>query len=64
MRLSGTALTVTLAILAVPVSPDVQQPGRVARIGILTGGSPSSPIGTLTWGAFRQGLRERIRGRG
>ena len=56
MRLRAAALTVILAILAVPVSPDAQQPAKVLRIGFLAAGS-AAPYGSLIE-AFRQGLRE------
>ena len=44
-----------MAILAVPLAADAQQPGKVPRIGFLFYGSPG-PSPELD--AFRQGLHE------
>src|SRR5262245_30540518 len=45
-----------LALLAVPIAVEAQQPKKVPRIGLLGGGSPSTIAGRID--AFRQGLRD------
>ncbi len=57
MRLRATAvILLTLGILGVPLPADAQGPANVARIGYLSGASPSS--GDYYAKAFQQGLRE------
>ena len=48
--------TLGLGLLAAPLAADAQQPGKVARIGIL----PPGPLAVRLhlWDAFRQGLRD------
>ncbi len=53
LRTVGLILTLALGILLVPLAADAQ-PGKVARIGFLSGGPPGDPYVE----AFRQGLRE------
>jgi len=57
MRLRTAALIVTLGVLLAPLAADAQPPGKVPRIGVLTGLSPKgSP--------WIYGLREGLRGFG
>ena len=51
-------LTSLAGALAVPVAARAQQAPKVARIGILGGSSPTSPVASHLWGAFFGGLRE------
>ena len=44
------------ALLAAPLAAEAQQPKKIAKIGVLYGGTPASTI--LLLEAFRQGLRE------
>jgi putative ABC transport system substrate-binding protein len=44
-------------LLAAPLAAEAQQAGKVARIGILDGGS-SYPERQALWNIFRQALRE------
>src|SRR2546426_9821841 len=46
----------TLGTLSAPLTVDAQQPGKVARIGVLSQGSSTS--GQHIREAFRQGLRD------
>jgi putative ABC transport system substrate-binding protein len=52
------ALILALALLAAPLAAEAQQTGKVARIGLLGGSSPTSPEASHLWEAFFQGLRE------
>jgi putative ABC transport system substrate-binding protein len=49
---------ITLSLLAAPLATEAQQTGKVARIGWLAQGSPSTDASTDSRGAFRQGMRE------
>src|SRR5262249_146261 len=56
-RTAVPSILVAVVLLAVALIADAQQPGKVARIGIL---SPFSASDTVPWHrAFQQGLRER-----
>jgi len=56
-RLSVRAtLFLLLAVLAVPFAADAQPPAKLARIGFLMGGSPSTSAPLID--AFQQGLRQ------
>jgi putative tryptophan/tyrosine transport system substrate-binding protein len=48
----------TGGLLAAPLAASAQQAGKVWRIGLLGGYSPTSPEGSRAWEAFFQGLRE------
>jgi putative ABC transport system substrate-binding protein len=48
-----------LALFSSPLAADAQQPGKVARIGVLANAPPTTPEVSRNWEAFRQGLRER-----
>src|SRR2546427_10439265 len=52
----GLAMTFVLAILLAPFAAAAQQPGKVYRLGLLTGSSPASMASANE--AFQQGLRE------
>jgi putative ABC transport system substrate-binding protein len=54
----GLVVALTLASLAMWVAAEAQQPGRVARIGVLSPGDPLSEP-SARFEAFRQELRER-----
>ena len=56
MKNKITVLTLCAILLALYVTVEAQQPGKIPRIGIL----PPGPISERThlWEAFRQGLRE------
>jgi len=54
----GLIVTLALGVLLAPLAAEAQQAGKVARIGILTGGSPEIPVEQAALDAFRQGLRE------
>jgi putative ABC transport system substrate-binding protein len=56
-RTIARLITLTLAILIVPLAADAQPVGKVSRIGLLTSG-PASPASTLALEAFRAGLRD------
>ncbi len=56
LRRVGLIVTLVLGILSPPLAPYAQQPGKVARIGFLAGGSAASYANLIE--AFRQGLRE------
>ncbi len=70
MKPSESMLIVVLAValLAVPLPSDAQQPGKVYRIGQLWGSTPPAPANTSpqqcpirgwpSWQAFLEGLRE------
>ena len=47
------------ALLAAPLAASAQQPGKVARIGVLGNAPPTTPEFSRNWDAFRQGLGER-----
>jgi len=47
---------VLLVLLIMPLTADAQQPSKVARIGVLSGGTPATYAARHE--AFRQGLRE------
>ena len=47
-----------LGVVAAPVVAQAQPPAKVARIGILSGSSPTSAEASLVWEGFFQGLRE------
>src|SRR6059058_1632548 len=49
-------ISTALGFLAAPLAVDAQQPGKVARIGVLSQGSSTSVAHILE--AFRQGLRD------
>ncbi len=49
-------LAVILAVLIMPLTADAQPPGRIPRIGVLSGGTPATGAGRHE--ALRQGLRE------
>ena len=51
----AVVLAFTLVVFATPRASEAQQPGKMPRIGILTGASDSS---TPVFQAFREGLRE------
>jgi putative tryptophan/tyrosine transport system substrate-binding protein len=55
MRLIGLAVVLAVSFFLSPFTGEAQQPGKIWRIGILSGGSPASQ-GNLT--ALLQGLRE------
>jgi putative ABC transport system substrate-binding protein len=50
----GFLVTLTLSLLAAPLTADVQTPAKIPRIGIMGDWPEDSP----NWGVFRQGLRE------
>ena len=51
----GFTVTLTLSLLAAPLTVTAQPRSKVPRIGILTpAAEPSTPL----WEAFRQGLRD------
>jgi putative ABC transport system substrate-binding protein len=52
----GLAMTFVLAILLAPFTAAAQQPGKIYRIGLLTGSSPGLMASANE--AFQQGLRE------
>jgi putative tryptophan/tyrosine transport system substrate-binding protein len=54
----GLVATLALAILMAPLAAEVQQVGKVYRIGIF-GERASDPAEARLWQAFRLGLRER-----
>jgi putative ABC transport system substrate-binding protein len=58
LRRSGLILTLGLAGVLVPFAADVQQAGKVHRIGFLSPSSLSDPRTQRRFEAFRQGLRE------
>jgi len=68
MKPRALVLSVALALLAVSVPSDAQQPGKVYRIGQLRGSAPPAPANTSpqqcpirggpSWQAFLEGLRE------
>jgi putative ABC transport system substrate-binding protein len=49
---------ITLGLLAAPLATGAQQPGKVGRVGVLGGGSPSSPDAQDLLPAFYNGLRD------
>ena len=49
-----TVLALLLAVLVVPLAAEAQETGKVARIGVLSSGSPPDPFVE----AFKQGLRD------
>jgi len=53
MRLIGLAVVLAVSFFLSPLTGEAQQPGKIGRIGILSGGSPASQ-GNLT--ALLQGL--------
>jgi putative ABC transport system substrate-binding protein len=53
-----TWLIGALAALATPVTVNAREPGRLARIGLLSGSSRSSPEASHIWAAFTEGLKE------
>jgi hypothetical protein len=55
MRLIGLAVVLTLGLTLAPLASEAQQTGKIWRIGILSGASPTSQ-GNLA--ALFQGLRE------
>jgi putative tryptophan/tyrosine transport system substrate-binding protein len=56
-RIIGLLVTLALPLLVAPLTAEAQQPTKVFRIGMLSGGSPpSGPSPTAE--AFRQALRE------
>jgi hypothetical protein len=55
MRLITLAVVLSIALLA---AAEVQQPGKVYRVGILTN-KVTDPAEARLWQAFRSGLRER-----
>src|SRR4030095_2218782 len=58
-KASAASILVAMMLLAVPVIVEAQQPGKVPRIGYLTGSSPpTNPTPDLNADAFRQGLRD------
>jgi hypothetical protein len=56
MKKKITVLALCSTLLALCLSADAQQPGKVPLIGRLGGDSPSSAFGRIE--AFQQGLRE------
>jgi putative tryptophan/tyrosine transport system substrate-binding protein len=56
MRSKITVLTLCAMLFALCVSAGAQQPGKVPRIGYLTGATPDGQLHRIE--AFRQGLRE------
>jgi len=52
----GCIVTLTLSLLAAPLTAEAQEATNVHRIGRLSPGSPTEPNPNLE--AFRQGLRE------
>jgi ABC-type uncharacterized transport system substrate-binding protein len=55
MRLIGLAVVLSLSLAFAPLTAEAQQP-RVARIGVITHGSPATSLAYVD--AFRQRLRE------
>jgi putative ABC transport system substrate-binding protein len=51
----GFIVTLTLSMLAAPLTVEAQPPSKVPRLGILT---PAAGASTPLWEAFRQGLRD------
>jgi putative ABC transport system substrate-binding protein len=58
LTLRGVTIAV-LALLAVPLAADAQQPGRPARVGYLVGGAPTFDPRRHDHGALVTGLREQ-----
>jgi ABC-type uncharacterized transport system substrate-binding protein len=56
MKKTITGFTLCAMLLALCVSADAQQPGKIPRIGFLIGSSPSANAARIE--AFRQGLRD------
>ncbi len=54
-----SAITLVVGLLSAPLAAEAQQPGKVARIGVLASAPPTTPEVSRNWGAFRQGLGER-----
>jgi len=50
--------TLAIGLLAAPLAAEAQSAGKVWRIGILSGYSPTSPEAARVWEGFLQGLRE------
>jgi putative tryptophan/tyrosine transport system substrate-binding protein len=50
----GFLVTLTLSLLAAPLTADAQTLAKIPRIGIMGDWPEDSP----NWGVFRQGLRE------
>jgi putative tryptophan/tyrosine transport system substrate-binding protein len=51
----GFIVTLTLSMLAAPLTVEAQPPSKVSRLGIRT---PAAEASTPLWEAFRQGLRD------
>jgi hypothetical protein len=56
MRLIGLAVILTVSLVLAPLAAETQQPGKVARVGVIEATSPSA--GRPILDAFRQGLRD------
>lgn len=52
----GFIATLVLGVLAAPLAPNAQQPGKIPRIGFLLSGSP--PSYSIRINVFRERLRE------
>jgi hypothetical protein len=57
VKLQWVALSVTLALLVIPLSAEAQPPARVPRIGLLSV-APATAVDDPGFNAFRQALRE------
>jgi ABC-type uncharacterized transport system substrate-binding protein len=53
-----TWLMGSLGVLGAPLVAEAQAPAKVFRIGILSGASPTSPLGRPVWQSFFEGLRD------
>jgi len=56
MRLIGLAVVLGLSLILAPRAVETQQPAKIPRIGVLSGGTPTTYAPRHE--AFRQGLRE------
>jgi hypothetical protein len=56
MRLIGRAVMLTISLILAPLTVEGQPPAKMPRIGVLSGGTPTTYAARHE--AFRQGLRE------